>query len=215
MSTVRLAVVDDHPTFVRAVTMFLAGDAEIDVVATASDGAEAIDVIIAEQPDVVLMDLGMPGVDGVAATAAISEAVPHAAVLVLTMFDDDDKIAAAMRAGARGYLLKGATRSEIRGAIIAAAAGQAIFGAALAHRLRGLFGPTTARSRPFPALTDRELDVLDCVAAGLDNAATARALYLSEKTVRNYVSLVLTKLGVASRAEAIVLAREAGLGVRA
>lgn len=215
MTPIRLVVVDDHPTFVRAVSVLLETDPDIDVVATATDGADAVDVVIAAQPDVVLMDLSMPRLDGIAATAAIAEAAPHAAVVVLTMFDDDERIAAAVRAGARGYVLKGASHDEIRTAIRGAAAGQAVFGTAIAHRLRGLFAPAPPEpSRLFPQLTDRERDVLDCVAAGLDNAATARTLFLSEKTVRNYVSLILTKLAVTTRAEAIVLARDSGLGVR-
>jgi len=206
--------VDDHPTFVRAVSVMLENDADIEVVATAADGRDAVDVVIAQQPDVVLMDISMPEVDGIAATAAITDAAPHAAVVVLTMFDDDDKIAAAMRAGARGYILKGASKDEIRSAIRGAASGQAVFGTAVAHRLRGLFtpSPAPASARVFPQLTDRELDVLDRVAAGLDNATTARALFLSEKTVRNYVSMILTKLDVTTRAEAIVVGRNAGLG---
>lgn len=214
MSAIRLVVVDDHPTFVRAVSIMLKNDPEIAVVATAADGREAVDVVIAQQPDVVLMDISMPEVDGIVATAAITDAAPHAAVVVLTMFDDDDKIAEAMRAGARGYILKGASRDEIRSAIRGAAAGQAVFGTAIAHRLRGLFAPPPpdASPRAFPQLTDRELDVLDRVAAGLDNPTAARSLFLSEKTVRNYVSIILAKLGVTTRAEAIVLARDAGLG---
>jgi DNA-binding NarL/FixJ family response regulator len=215
MTPIRLVVVDDHATFVRAVSVMLETDPEIDVVATAADGADAVDVVIDEQPDGVLMDVSMPGVDGITATAAIADAAPYAAVVVLTMFDDDEKIYAAMRAGARGYVLKGASRDEIRNAIRAAAAGQAVFGTAVAHRLRTLFTSERASTpRPFPQLTDRELDVLDRVAAGLDNSATARALFLSEKTVRNYVSLILTKIGASTRAEAIVAARDAGLGGR-
>jgi len=213
MTAIRLVVVDDHPTFVRAISVLFENDPDVDVVATASDGADAVDVVIAQQPDVVLMDVSMPGMDGIVATAAITEAAPHAAVVVLTMFDDDDKIGDAMRAGARGYVLKGASRDEIRDAIRGAAAGQAVFGTAVAHRLRSLFAPAPPTAlRPFPQLTDRELDVLDRVAAGLDNAGTARALFLSEKTVRNYVSMIFTKLGVTSRSEAIVVARQAGLG---
>jgi DNA-binding NarL/FixJ family response regulator len=214
--SVRLLVVDDHPTFVRAISVMLEADDDIDVVGTAADGSEAVDAVIAHQPDVVLMDIGMPNTNGIDATSAILDIAPHVAVVMLTMFEDDEKVAAAMRAGARGYLLKGATRDEIRGAVAAAAAGQAIFGTTVARRLRSLFAVDDHQgtSRPFAQLSDRELGVLDCVAAGLDNTATAHALFLSEKTVRNYVSLILTKLAVATRSEAIVAAREAGLGRR-
>jgi DNA-binding NarL/FixJ family response regulator len=214
MTAIRLAIVDDHDTFVRAVSLMLEHDQEIDVVATATDGAAAIDAVLALQPDVVLMDLSMPGVDGIAATAAIVDAAPHIAVVVLTMFDDDERIAAAIAAGARGYLLKGASRDEVKSAVRAAASGQVIFGTTVARRLRGIFAHSTEpRARPFPTLTDRELEVLDRIAAGLDNATIARSMFLSEKTVRNYVSSVFTKLHAATRSEAIVLAREAGLGV--
>jgi DNA-binding NarL/FixJ family response regulator len=216
VSSIRLLVVDDHPTFLRAISVMLEADADIDVVGTAADGAEAVDAVIAHQPDVVLMDIGMPDTNGIAATSAILDIAPHVAVVMLTMFEDDENVGAAMRAGARGYLLKGATREEIRGAIAAVAAGQAIFGTAVARRLRTFFAVDTdqAEQRPFAQLTDRELDVLDCVAAGLDNSTTAGALFLSEKTVRNYVSLILSKLAVSTRSEAIVAGRDAGLGRR-
>jgi len=209
----RVVVVDDHETFVRAVTLLFASDPEIEVVATAADGPDAVDGVMAHQPDVVLMDISMPTFDGIEATRRIVDAAPHIAVVVLTMFDDDHKVSAAIRAGARGYLLKGASQEEIRTAIHAVHGGQAVFGASVARHLRGLLtddGPRPAE--PFPSLTERERAVLDRVAAGLDNAAVARALYLSEKTVRNYVSLILAKLHVATRSEVIVLARDAGLG---
>lgn len=209
----RVVVVDDHDTFVRAVTLLFASDPHVDVVATAADGPDGIEKVMEHQPDVVLMDISMPTLDGIEATARIVDAAPHVAVVVLTMFDDDHKVSAAIRAGARGYLLKGASQDEIRGAIRAAHSGQAIFGPTVARHLRTLAAGTGDAERlPFPMLTDRERDVLDGVAAGLDNAAIARALFLSEKTVRNYVSLIFTKLCVTSRPEAIVLARDAGLG---
>lgn len=212
-SVVRVLLADDNAQFRSVLRRLLERDVSIRVVAEASNGAEALELSEEHLPDVVLMDVSMPGMDGIVATAAITEAAPHAAVVVLTMFDDDDKIGDAMRAGARGYVLKGASRDEIRDAIRGAAAGQAVFGTAVAHRLRSLFAPAPPTAlRPFPQLTDRELDVLDRVAAGLDNAGTARALFLSEKTVRNYVSMIFTKLGVTSRSEAIVVARQAGLG---
>lgn len=207
----RVVVVDDHETFVRAVSVLLDGDPDVELVGTASNGDEAVALALTAQPDVVLMDISMPALDGIEATRRIVDAAPHVAVVVLTMFDDDGKVAAAIQAGARGYLLKGANQQEIRGAIAAAHRGEAIFGPAVARRLAGLVGAPAA-APPFPALTDRERDVLDQLAAGADNTAIARALFLSEKTVRNYVSMIFAKLGVGSRAEAIVLARDAGLG---
>ena len=215
MSAVRVLVADDHPSFVRTVTLLL-GDAEgIEVVATAADGDEAVARALALQPDVVLMDLNMPGTNGIDATRAIVEAAPNIAVLVLTMFDDDDSVVAALRCGARGYLLKGARRDEIVRAIQSAHAGEAIFGPAVARRLGALMEPTVSETdaqRAFPQLTARELDVLDLVAAGLDNHTISSRLYLSEKTVRNYVSTILAKVHASTRAEAIVRARDAGLG---
>lgn len=213
MSPIRVVVVDDHPTFVRAVTLLLDADDDIEVVGTAGEGATAVALAVDLQPDVVLVDLNMPGINGIEATAEIVQGVPHAAVIVLTMFDDDQSVTAAIRNGARGYLLKGARQDEIRRAVRAAAAGEAIFGPVVARRLAALVDPPAPTGpTPFPQLTARELDVLDAVARGADNATIARTLHLSEKTVRNYVSLVLTKIHVATRAEAIVVAREAGLG---
>jgi DNA-binding NarL/FixJ family response regulator len=166
------------------------------------------------QPDVVLMDINMPTMNGIDATSQIVDAAPHIAVVVLTMFDDDDKVAAAMKHGAAGYLLKGARQDQIRRAVHAAHAGEAIFDAPIARRLKNVFANRRATSGrdAFPQLTDRELEVLDRLAAGLDNSSIAAALYLSDKTVRNYVSSIFAKLHVDSRAEAIVLARDAGLG---
>lgn len=213
--TVRVLIADDHATFVRAVTMLLNNDPDIDVVATAGNGQAAIDRALEHQPDVVLMDIDMPHLDGIAATEQIRAAAPHVAVVALTMFDGDDKVSAIMRAGAAGYLLKGARQEQIRRAVHAAHAGEAIFDAPIARRLKEVFAvarPDSA-TEAFPQLTERERDVLDRVAAGLDNSAIASALYLSEKTVRNYVSIIFAKLHVDTRAEAIVRAREAGLGL--
>jgi DNA-binding NarL/FixJ family response regulator len=209
----RVVIVDDHATFVRAVALLFDDDSDVDVIGTASNGDEAVELALRCQPDVVLMDISMPTLDGIEATRRIVESAPHVAVVVLTMFDDDAKVAAAIQAGARGYLLKGASQQEIRAAIAAAHRGEAIFGPVVARRLAGLLSAPRDQPHPFPALTGRERDVLDQLAAGLDNAAIARALFLSEKTVRNYASLIFAKLGVASRAEAIVTARDAGLGL--
>jgi DNA-binding NarL/FixJ family response regulator len=213
---IRVLIVDDHPTFVRAVSLLLDADPDIEVVATAADGAEGVDLAMSHQPDVVLMDINMPEVNGIDATRRIVEGAPHVAVIVLTMFDDDESVATAMRFGASGYLLKGARQEQIRRAVHAAHAGEAIFDAPIARRLKGMMAVPQAPhpQDSFPSLTVREIDVLDRMAAGLDNAAIAHALFLSEKTIRNYVSGVFTKLHVDSRAEAIVLAREAGMGRR-
>jgi DNA-binding NarL/FixJ family response regulator len=212
---IEVIVADDHPTFVRAVSLLLNGDPEIEVVGTAANGAEAVDVTMRCQPDVVLMDINMPELDGIEATRLIVDGAPHIAVIVFTMFDDDANVAAAIRNGATGYLLKGARQEQIRRAVRAAHAGEAILDGAVARRLRDMLAeqpPKPDSVRRFPDLTDRELDVLDRMAAGLDNTSIAHALYLSEKTVRNYVSAVFSKLHVATRSEAIVVARDAGLG---
>jgi DNA-binding NarL/FixJ family response regulator len=212
--TVRVLIADDHATFVRAVSLLLNSDPDIEVVGTAGDGQAAIDQTLLHQPDVVLMDIDMPQLDGVAATQRIRDAAPHVAVVALTMFDDDDKVVAVIRAGAAGYLLKGARQEQIRRAVHAAHAGEAIFDAPIAKRLKNVF----ANQRPddahdsFPDLTDRERSVLDRMSAGLDNSGIAAVLFLSEKTVRNYVSTIFAKLHVDSRAEAIVLGRDAGMG---
>jgi len=212
--SIRVLIADDHPTFVRAVTFLLNDDPEIDVVAVAHDGTEAVELAMQQQPDVVLMDVDMPRTNGIDATRQIVDAAPHIAVVVLTMFDDDDKVAEAVRQGAVGYLLKGARQEQIRRAVRAAYAGEAIFDAPIARRLKRVFAePQPAPDREeFAELTDRERDVLDRMAAGLDNSAIANALYLSEKTVRNYVSSIFAKLHVGNRPEAIVRARDAGFG---
>jgi DNA-binding NarL/FixJ family response regulator len=212
---IRVLVADDHPTFARTIRLLLADERGVEIVGTAADGDEAVARALELRPDVVLMDLNMPGTKGIDATRQIAEGAPHVAVVVLTMFDDDDSVVSALRSGARGYLLKGARQADIVRAIEAAHAGEAILAPAVARRLAGLVDPAPPpeSSRAFPDLTDREVEVLDRVAAGLDNRAISAALFLSEKTVRNYVSTILTKIHASSRAEAIVRARDAGLGV--
>ena len=166
-------------------------------------------------PDVIVMDLQMPDTDGIEATRQVVAANPEIAVLVLTMFEDDTSVFSAMRAGALGYLLKGAEQEEIIRAIHAAAHGEAIFGPAIAHRLIDFFThPHTPTAPAFPELTDREREVLDLIAAGQPNGAISRALFISPKTVANHVSNIFAKLQVADRSEAIVRARQAGLGER-
>ena len=211
---VRILVADDHPLYRRGLAALLAGHDGWEVVGEESDGVGAVTAAHAEQPDVVVMDLRMPGLDGIEATRRIVSTAPHVAVLVLTMHDDDGSVFSAMRAGARGYLLKGADQAEIVRAVAAVAGGEAIFGAAVAARILEFFAEDRPRATEvvFPQLTAREHEVLDLIAAGRNNSDLARILVLSPKTVRNHVSNIFTKLQVADRAQAIVLARDAGLG---
>jgi DNA-binding NarL/FixJ family response regulator len=179
----------------------------------AADGRQAVAVCAEQRPDVVLMDIRMPGVSGIDATRQILQTHPETGVLMLTMLEDDTSVFAAMRAGARGYILKGADPDQIVRAVTAVAAGEIIFGAALAGRMATLFrGGPRGTAPAFPALSTREHDILDLIAAGLTNPAIAERLALSEKTIRNNVSSIFAKLQVTDRAAAIVRARDAGLG---
>ena len=212
--TIRVFLADDHPTFMRTLSLLLRGDG-FEVVGTATDGDGAFEGCLATQPDVVLMDINMPGGGGLDATARLADAAPHVGVIMLTMFEDDDSLIAALKAGARGYVVKGARQDEIQRAIRTVHEGGAVLGPTVARRMRAVVAPATRSSggaTSFSELTAREREVLDALAAGLDNAGIARRLHLGQKTVRNYVSAIFTKLHVASRAEAIVRAREAGLG---
>ncbi len=212
---IRLLIADDHPASRRGLELMLAGSADIEIVGEADTGARAVELATETTPDVILMDLRMPDLDGIEATRRVSRSVSSAAVVVLTMFEDDDSVFAAMRAGARGYLLKGAEQQEIERAIRAAAAGEAIFGAKIAQRVVAHFASGSGSSAAsFPALTDREREILELVAAGKGNATIAHELMISLKTVRNHVSNIFTKLQVSERSQAIVKAREAGLGGR-
>jgi DNA-binding NarL/FixJ family response regulator len=216
MEPLRILIADDHPVFRDGVRALLAGVPDIEIVGEAATGAGAIEAARSLEPDVVLMDLHMPECDGIEATRTIMEVAPGTGILVLTMFEDDDSVLAAMRAGARGYLLKGAGPADVVRAVRAVGNGEAIFGAAIAHRLIDYF-TAAADLLPvptFPGLTDRERDVLELMARGLNNVEIAQQLMLQPKTVRNRVSSIFAKLQVADRAQAIVLAREAGLGVR-
>jgi DNA-binding NarL/FixJ family response regulator len=208
----RVLLADDHPVVRDGLRALLTSIPGIVVAAEAGTGREAVREAVLSRPDVLIMDLRMPDLDGIEATRQVLRAAPSVAVLVLTMFDDDDSVFAAMRAGARGYLLKGATQDEILGAIRAVAAGQAIFGPGVAARVLGYFASPPAAAAPFPELTDREREVLDLIAAGLPNSAIAARLGLAAKTVGNHISAIFGKLQVAGRAEAIVRARQAGLG---
>lgn len=215
-AALRVLLADDSAPFRAGFCAALAGDESIDIVGEASDGNEALGMAGALQPDAVVMDLSMPGIDGIEATRRLVQRSPHIAVLVLTMFDDDESVFAAMRAGARGYLVKGAKREDIVRAIRAVAAGEAIFGPAVARRISDYFGnqsqPSAVPSDPFPELTDREGQVLEMMASGQNNTVIAQRLSLSPKTVRNHASNIFTKLLVADRAQAIIRARDAGLG---
>jgi DNA-binding NarL/FixJ family response regulator len=209
---IRVLVADDHPLVRQGLRAVLATTADIEVVCEASDGADAVRSAVTLAPDVVVMDLQLPGLHGTEATRQIVSRRPETTVLILTMFEDDDTVFAAMQAGATGYLVKGADGADIIAAVRAAAAGQPVFGAALAGRLRRWFAGPPPRDAPFPQLTERELQILDHLAAGRSNADIGRLLHLSAKTIANNVSTILTKLQVSQRAQAIVRAREAGLG---
>jgi DNA-binding NarL/FixJ family response regulator len=210
-TVVRVVVVDDHPVFRLGLVALIDGLENMEVVAEAASAKEALDAVREHDPDVVVMDVELGAVSGIEATRSVLAASPSTGVLVLTMFGDDDSVHAAIRAGARGYLVKGARPAEIDRAIRAVANGDVILGAAAAARLAQLQWRSTS-ARPFPELSEREREVLDLVARGLDNRAIARRLVLSDKTIRNHVSNIFTKLGVGSRGEAIARARDAGVG---
>ena len=218
MDPIRVLIADDHPFFRDGLRVLLEATADMALVGEATDGDEVVTLAGQLQPDVILMDLQMPGRNGIAATRRVLEENPGVGILVVTMFEDDDSVFAALRAGARGYLLKGADKEEMRLAIRAVARGEAIFGPAIARRLIQYFAAPRPYQLPeqapaaFPDLTERERGVLDLMAAGHNNQEIADQLCLSLKTVRNYVSGIFSKLHVADRAQAIIRARDAGLG---
>jgi DNA-binding NarL/FixJ family response regulator len=210
---ITVVVADDHPLVRSGLRAVCDAAPDVDVVGEAPDGRSAIEVVAKARPDVVLMDLEMPHLHGVEATRRITTECPGSAVLVLTMFDDDDSVSAAIAAGAIGYLLKGSDGEDILAAVRAAAAGQAVLGPHLAARLDRWFDrPSLDPATVFPELTDRERDILDQVASGRTNPEIADRLHLSAKTVANNVSIILNKLQVTQRGQAIVVAREAGMG---
>ncbi len=214
MDRLRVLVVDDHPLFREGVRAVLAAEPTMEVAGEAASGSEAVTAAAELQPDVVVMDLQMPGINGIEATRQIVGASPHIAVLILTMFEDDESVFAAMRAGARGYLLKEGSPEQIAVAVRAVSYGETILGPPVAKRVIEYFTSPPGRTAPaaFPQLTDREREVLEFIASGENNALIARRLHLSLKTVRNHVSNIFTKLQVADRAQAIVRARDAGFG---
>ena len=211
---IRVLVADDHPVVRSGLVGLLSSLDGFDVVAVATDGREAVREAVLNRPDVALMDLQMPGTDGFTAIRELARAAPAVRVCVLTMYDDDDSLFAAMRAGAHGYLLKGAEQDEIARAVRAIAAGEVIFGPGIAVRvLSQLTSPTAepAAAR-FPDLTARELEILDLLAMATPTTDIARRLDVAPKTISNHVSNILTKLQVTDRTQAAMLAREAGLG---
>jgi DNA-binding NarL/FixJ family response regulator len=211
-----LLVADDSEPFRAGLGALVASLDGMVVVGDATDGDEAIALALDLQPDVVLMDLNMPGRNGIEATRAIVSAAPHIAVLILTMHEDDESVFAAVQAGARGYLVKGARQAELLRAVRSVAEGGAVFGPAIARRMVDFFAVAAQASAAaaFPELTAREREILDLIARGRANGQIAEQLGLSAKTVRNNVSNIFTKIQVVDRAQAIVKAREAGIGGR-
>jgi DNA-binding NarL/FixJ family response regulator len=212
--TARVVLADDHPMYRYGLRAVLEQSESVEVVASVGDGEELLCAVSEHRPGVVITDLSMPDLDGVEATRRLLEAQPDVAVLVLTMHEDDEHVFAALRAGARGYLVKGAGGEEIVRAVLAVASGNAVYGGAVARRIVAFFageGEESPTARAFPTLTPRERDVLDQLAAGARNHEIARRLGISDKTVRNHVSQVLLKLQVPDRTAAALRAREAGL----
>jgi DNA-binding NarL/FixJ family response regulator len=212
--SVRVLIADDHPLFREGMRGRLDRVADVEVVGEVASGDEAVELAHKLDPHVILMDIKMPGLNGIEATREIHQASPQIGVLVLTMFEDDDSVFAAMRAGAKGYLLKDSGGEGVVHAIRAVASGEAVFGPGVAERIIGFFSAprTAAPQRAFPELTQREEEVLSLVAQGKSNQQIARQLFVSLKTVRNHVSNILLKLQVADRAQAVIRARDAGMG---
>lgn len=210
----RVILADDHPVFRDGLSGTLGAEPDLEVVGVCADGTEAVATATEAQPDVVVMDLNMPRLSGIEATRSIVATSPHIAVLVLTMVEDDDSVFAAVRAGARGYLLKGSSPEDIVRAVRSVARGEAVFGPGVAERMLGYFAQAGSRPRSsvLPELTDREREILELIAGGVRNADIARRLFISPKTVRNHISNIFSKLQVADRADAIARARAAGLG---
>ncbi len=214
MKPVRVVLADDHPMYRYGVAAVLADEARVELVGQATSGTELLELVTAARPDVVVTDMRMPDLSGIEVTRALLENDPDLPVLVLTMHDDDESVFGALRAGARGYLLKGADSTELVSTLLTLASGGTAFGPSVARRIVGTFLETSEKFArgAFPNLTSRERQVLDLLAAGRRNSAIAAELGMSEKTVRNHLSNILAKLQVEDRSAAIVRAREAGLG---
>ncbi len=211
---IQILLADDHTLFRDGLRALFGSLPDTAVIGEAADGTEAIARAEELQPDVILMDIQMPGINGIEATRRIVQTSPHIGVIMVTMFEDDDSVFAALRAGARGYVLKGADQEAMVRTIRAVARGEALFGQVIAARLQTFFAESKRLSAAvaFPELTEREREVLELIAQGYSNAAMGRELSISVKTVRNHVSNILSKLQVVDRAQAIIRAREAGLG---
>jgi DNA-binding NarL/FixJ family response regulator len=210
----RVLLVEDHPMFRDGLARMLESVEDVEIVAEAGTGEEAVQLAEQLKPTIVLMDLNLPKMSGIEATKRIIQKQPNIGILILTMYDDDSSVFAAMRAGARGYLLKEANRNEIIRAIQAVGDGEAIFSPSIARRMMYYFEAKSKQAQVdvFPQLTEREREVLDHIARGENNADIASELGLNQKTVRNHVSNILSKLHASDRAQAIIMAREAGLG---
>lgn len=218
MEPISVLIADDHALFREGLRALFSTIPELELVGEASSGLECIELATKLQPDVVLMDISMPGMDGVEATRRVLRGNPSAGIVMVTMLEDDATVFSAMRAGARGYILKGASHQELVQAIRAVASGQALFGPGIARRVMNFFRqaetdlPRNLPRETFPELTPRELEVLELIASGVNNAGIAEKLVISEKTVRNHITNIFSKLQVADRAEAIIRARDAGMG---
>jgi DNA-binding NarL/FixJ family response regulator len=212
IDAVRLLIADDHTLFRDGLRALFGSLRDIEVVGEAADGRTAVAMAEDLQPDIVLMDIQMPNLNGIDASRQITRASPHIGVIVVTMFEDDDSVFAAMRAGARGYVLKGADQEEMLRTIRAVARGEALFGPAIAARLASFFKTPHPSNTVFPELTARESEVLNLLAHGKSNQEIADSLVISKKTVRNHLSNIFSKLQVADRVQAIIRAREAGMG---
>jgi len=210
---IRILIVDDHKAFLDGLRAMLQSAADVEIIGEATTGAAAVELALTLQPDIIFMDIQMPGMNGVDATRRIVYSSPHIGVIMMTMFEDDDSVFSAMRAGARGYLLKGALKTEVLHVVHGVAAGEAIFGSGLARRVMKFFAERQPISPvdALPELTEREVEVLQLLTHHLTNQEIAEQLSISPKTARNHVSNILSKLQVADRTAAIVRAREAGL----
>ena len=211
MNSTRILIADDHAFFREGVRAVLANAGDCDVIGEAVDGKDAVAKALSLKPNVILMDIHMPAMNGVDAAARILRDLPNTGIIMLTMLEDDSSVFTAMRAGARGYILKGADKAELLKTIHAVANGEALFGPAIAQRITRFFAGLSHTEHPFPELTERERDILVLINEGKSNAEIADRLVISMKTVSNHISIIFNKLQVADRAQAIVKARDAGL----